>query len=648
MEYRREIDGLRAFAVLPVILFHAGFQTFSGGFVGVDVFFVISGYLITTIILGELEQDTFSIANFYERRARRILPALFLVMLTCIPFAWLWLLPGDMREFSESLVAVSLFGSNILFWRSTGYFDTANELKPLLHTWSLAVEEQFYFLFPIFLMLSWRFARRWIMAALVIVFVASLAAAQWGAHAEPAASFFLLPTRGWELLIGVFAALYLSKTPRPELRKGARELGGWLGVALILFSVFAYDKDVPFPGLYALVPTVGALLIILCATQETAAGRFVGNKAFVGVGLISYSAYLWHQPLFAFARHRSLTNPGPLWFAGLSVLSLVLAYLSWRFVEAPFRKKEALARSRLFLFASIVSATFILIGLSGHFTDGVYLGRPQINQAIQLDSRLVPNRGLGAECGGHINDLRSCTTYDNPEVLVWGDSYAMHLIQGFVASNPSIKLVQKTLSSCGPILDVAPISTRYVRAWSERCMRVNDKVFDYLRSNSSVKYVVMSSPFSPYVNKGATVLTKEGEVMPGYEASYAAIVSTIKRINALGKTPVVFSPTPQNGENIGRCLAKAALFEADNSVCDVRLADSDTRQAEVHDFLKKVERLTPVVWLSEGLCSAHSCKASFDNIFVYRDDEHLSSEGSFHLGKQMGFYNRLESLRYRR
>src|SRR6185312_1937544 len=213
MDYRQEIDGLRALAVLPVILFHAGFQSFSGGFVGVDVFFVISGYLITTIILAELEQGRFSIINFYERRARRILPALFLVMFVCLPFAWLWLLPEDMKSFSQSLVAVSVFASNVLFWKKSGYFDTAAELKPLLHTWSLAVEEQYYVFFPIFLVLSWRLGKSKICGLLVMVFVMSLAVAQWASLAEPAAGFYLLPTRGWELLVGVFSAFFVTSFP---------------------------------------------------------------------------------------------------------------------------------------------------------------------------------------------------------------------------------------------------------------------------------------------------------------------------------------------------------------------------------------------------------------------------------------------------
>ena len=211
MKYRAEIDGLRALAVIPVILFHAGFELFGGGFVGVDVFFVISGYLITTIIINEMDEGKFSLVNFYERRARRILPALFFVMLVCLPFAWYWLLPSDLKDFSQSVVAVAIFSSNILFWRESGYFDTAAELKPLLHTWSLAVEEQYYLLFPLFLLLTWRLGKKWILVLLGIAFPISLGLAHWAAYNNPSADFYLLPTRGWELLLGVFAGFYLQR-----------------------------------------------------------------------------------------------------------------------------------------------------------------------------------------------------------------------------------------------------------------------------------------------------------------------------------------------------------------------------------------------------------------------------------------------------
>lgn len=212
MNYRREIDGLRALAVLPVILFHAGFQTFSGGFVGVDVFFVISGYLITSIILKEKQAGTFTLIGFYERRARRILPSLFVVMFVCSIFSWLWLLPSDMKMFSQSLVAVPAFASNILFYLTSSYFEPAAELKPLLHTWSLSVEEQYYVLYPIFLLIAWRVDKRWAVAILILLTGMSLAAAQYASATNPAFAFFLLPTRGWEILIGALVGFYGFRT----------------------------------------------------------------------------------------------------------------------------------------------------------------------------------------------------------------------------------------------------------------------------------------------------------------------------------------------------------------------------------------------------------------------------------------------------
>ena len=382
MNYRREIDGLRALAVLPVILFHAGFETFSGGFVGVDVFFVISGYLITTIILAELEQGKFSIVNFYERRARRILPALFLVMLVCIPFALMWFFTNQLKDFSQSLVAVSVFASNILFWHESGYFDTAAELKPLLHTWSLAVEEQYYVLFPLFLMLFWKLGKRWILLTLGLLFVVSIVVAQWLAYAEPGAAFYLLPTRGWELLIGAFAAFYLSKANPKEFGKGLSELGGWLGVALILYAVFAYSKATPFPGLFALVPTLGAVLIILFANQKNTVGKFVGNKIFVGVGLVSYSAYLWHQPLLAFFKYRNNGDLDKISASIIIVATFALAVLSLRYIETPVRTKKILV-TRSALFVSSISAIlfFIAVGIYGNSTN--YMGKRSTPNFLQ-------------------------------------------------------------------------------------------------------------------------------------------------------------------------------------------------------------------------------------------------------------------------
>ena len=374
MKYRAEIDGLRAIAVVPIILFHAGFEYFSGGFVGVDVFFVISGYLITTIILSEKEQGTFSLVNFYERRFRRSLPALFMVMLVSLIFSLLWLMPSYMEDFSQSLMAVSTFSSNILFWHESGYWEISNELKPLLHTWSLAVEEQYYVLYPLFLMQIWHFRKDWILGSFIVIAAISLATAQWGAYNKPIPTFYLLPTRGWELAIGAGIAyyfLYRKQTVQILLsHKSVNEALGLLGLLMISYAVYVFDKGTPFPSLYALVPTVGNGLIILFSSSQTMVGRLLSIKHLVAVGLISYGAYLWHWPLLVFARHLSLTEPSELTFAILALLSFPFAYLSWRYIEKPFRTKSIFSRKAIFTLSFIGSVLFITVGLAGHFSNG--------------------------------------------------------------------------------------------------------------------------------------------------------------------------------------------------------------------------------------------------------------------------------------
>lgn len=239
IKYRREIDGLRAVAVLPVLMFHAGFSTFQGGYVGVDIFFVISGYLITSILLDHLDNGTFTLVGFYERRARRILPALFFVMLCSLPFAWFLLLPKAFIDFGQSIAAVSIFSSNVLFWAESGYFEAASELKPLLHTWSLGVEEQYYLVFPLFLMVVWRYARKHLLRVLILLAILSLAIAQWGVFYKPEAAFFLLPMRGWELAIGAIVAVFCSDNkPQFVSITSNKATNDFLGLAALLSHSF--------------------------------------------------------------------------------------------------------------------------------------------------------------------------------------------------------------------------------------------------------------------------------------------------------------------------------------------------------------------------------------------------------------------------
>ncbi|HWK41740.1 MAG TPA: acyltransferase family protein [Croceibacterium sp.] len=458
MQYRREIDGLRAVAVVPVILFHAGFSLFSGGFVGVDVFFVISGYLITGILIGELERGDFSIARFYERRARRILPALFLVIACCIPFAWYLMLPQQQAEFAASIAAVTLFSSNVLFWMQTGYFASDAELRPLLHTWSLAVEEQYYLLFPILLAVFWRWGRQRVLLLIVLAALASLALSQWASDHAESANFYLAPPRAWELLAGSICAFLLRGRP-----SFANSWLSGLGLALIVFSILFLDDSLPFPGIYALPPVLGTVLIILFGGAGTPAARLLSLRAFVGIGLISYSAYLWHQPLFAFARLGSDTEPTRLLMTALAGLSLILAWLSWRFVEQPFRGKGALlpSRPRLFAVSGLAIAVMLAIGLAGYLAKPptrIELEHPVLLANAEREARTGMGWHEGSmPCEGFVSsEGLNCRRYgDGPEkVVFWGDSHVL-MLGPAVRPLPGKTIYVIGLWGCPPLLGVA-------------------------------------------------------------------------------------------------------------------------------------------------------------------------------------------------
>ena len=636
MQYRREIDGLRAVAVLPVILFHAGFNIFSGGYVGVDVFFVISGYLITTILIADLERGDFSIARFYERRARRILPALFVVMLACLPFAWLWMLPTELKTFTKTIVAVVVFGSNIFFSRENGYFGAASELSPLLHTWSLAVEEQYYLLFPVFLFLIWRFGRTGVFWSIALTAVASLLYSEWGWRNEPAATFFLAPARAWELLIGSLVALYLSdKAPRSSNILGAA------GLALIVFAIFHYDENTPFPSLYALAPVAGTALIILFAGERTWVARLLSTAPFVGIGLISYSAYLWHQPLFAFARIRSLTGPSQTLMLALAVASLLLAWATWRFVETPFRKRPNpwLASPRsLFAASGAVAVTFLAIGLAGHLEIGLYGRGSEGRDMAELEKILAPNYGLHKDCNRKFNTSPNCRTSQTPHVLLWGDSYAMHLAQGLLASDPEIALQQQTAAACAPVLGVAQIHSKYTARWAQGCISFNDQVLEWLRQHDSVRLVVLSSPFSSVL--GGSIVERNGNRIHGEAMDFVSekLLETVARIRQAGARVIIVSPTPVTSRDMGKCLVRSAFFGANEKDCDYPL-DTQTRPFEM---LRGIEQQVPIHWVYNDTCRAGTCSAMQDGVFLFRDSLHFSRGGSAYIGKKHDWAHRFD------
>lgn len=430
MNYRPDIDGLRAVAVLPVILFHAGFSAFGGGFVGVDVFFVISGYLITSLIISDLSAGTFLLSAFYERRVRRIFPAFFVVCVCSALVAALWLLPQDMVFFSRSLLSAAVFVSNINFWREADYFDTFSRSKPLIHTRSLSIEEQFYLLFPVFLLALWKFAGA-VRAILFGVAVLSLLLAEWSSHYHPVANFYWLPTRAWELLIGALVAIYQSRFSEPASGATLRQqFLSILGLSLIVYSIVAFKEGMNFfPGHYGLLPTLGTALLLLPASRPTIAGRLLSLEPLRLVGLISYSAYLWHQPLFAFARYRSFGEPKMSVFLLLSMAALILGYISWRYIEQPFRNRKVVARRTIFVFFAAGTTALIGAGLAGYQS----MGFPQRFSKDVLAIVKIPDvHGARREkdgCNGFASGdtLPKCIKGDAkmaPEYAIIGDSFA--------------------------------------------------------------------------------------------------------------------------------------------------------------------------------------------------------------------------------
>jgi peptidoglycan/LPS O-acetylase OafA/YrhL len=424
--YRPEIDGLRAIAVLAVILNHAGVPGLQGGFLGVDLFFVISGYLITGILQADLAADDFSIARFYERRVRRIIPALMLVMLLCIPPALLLDLPDDLENFGQSLVATTLFANNILLLMTSGYFGIDASLKPLLHSWSLGVEEQYYLAVPLLMLAAWRIARaRGVAIGIAVITVASFLFWLWAPRHAPGLGFFTIFARGWEIGAGALAALAEPRLRGLPGKRGSMALAaGGLALAVVPL-LLEYGRA--GPGMWT-VPAVGGLcLVLLFAGASDPAGRLLTAPPLVAIGLVSYSAYLFHQPIFAFTRLASLEPPSTWLMLALVVPIFACAWGSWRFVEQPFRDRRRVRTRTLLIVCGAASLVTLSAGMLFQLTSGFYRNWPELADGATVGRggnpniayNLAPDRFLGRplpEAGtGH-------------RVLVIGTSFARDFI----------------------------------------------------------------------------------------------------------------------------------------------------------------------------------------------------------------------------
>lgn len=605
--YRSDIDGLRALAVLPVLLFHVGVPGFDGGYVGVDVFFVISGFLITGIIAREVDEGRFSLWNFYERRARRILPALFAVVAAVLLGASLLFLPGDFETVPPSAIAALGFVANIWFFSQAGYFHQASESMPLLHTWSLGVEEQFYIFFPLGLLMVARFAARWRVALILLAFVASLAWAISTQGAGDGFAFYMLPPRGWELMAG--ALLALGAVPEVHSRS-LRELLSALGVAGILYATFAYDEQTVFPGVAAIPPVLGAALLVHCA-PGTLTGKLLSWRPAVWVGLASYSLYLWHWPLVVFAHY---AKGGPLagWeVAAVVIASLMLAAASLRWIETPWRDRKRYSRRSVFITSGA--------GIAG--LAAISLGLISLGPWAQRFSPAVALLGQGRNDFSPARDACMPITYPTPDprctlgaklapdALLWGDSHGVELawVLGQQAQTAGRSLAQRTQGSCPPILDFA-------KPEQPDCALTNRLVMAEISDSTSIRTVYLAGNWAGGDYDSPATLQK--------------LEATILRLQQLGKHVVFIGPVPTQAFDVPRATSRAAAYGLAQPVgidLDLYGQKADWVRSRYPAWRNNgVEIIDPAVALFDGQRS----RIVADGHALYFDNHHLTLAGA--------------------
>ena len=655
MVYRPDIDGLRGVAVLLVVLFHSGLSLFPGGFIGVDVFFVISGYLITSIILDDVRRDRFSYIGFYERRIRRILPALYVMILLVMLLALFVQMPIDLIKSAKTVFFATLFSSNIYFWRTTDYFSNDSDFEYFLHTWSLGVEEQFYFIFPLVILL---FVRRgqWLLILTLLALVLSFCLSVYATYYYQWASYYLLPSRAWQMMMGAVLAIAVIRwTPS----KAVVSLLGVVALACIFIPALLYSKQTRFPGVAALLPTFGAALLIFLggvATSHQWLSRIMGAKWLVGIGLISYSLYLWHWPVFAFLRnyHASVRLETISSILGIAV-SFLLAYLSWRFIEAPFRSRQKFSRRSIYAMAGTVSLSIlaICIGLL------VYKGVPsRIHPDVLRLSQVSESAVIGDPClnktsaqlsGG---DLCFVGRQQSPvSIVLWGDSHLGALKHSLDAA---FKTEGKKAAFFGKI-GCPPLQAVLKKGLGdgEQCMAVNREAVRYIEQQSTVTTVVLHARWALSVEgtryapeRGARYILEDvagqeqkvGEFGSGNAGVVAgALNRMVQQFLVAGKRVVIISSVPEVGFGVPKVEANSLFWGKDR---DIRppLSRFMSRQAVTHGIFSQLQEKYPalvVVDPADMLCDDAFCHVMRDGNPLYFDDDHVSDTGAKLIVRQL-------------
>lgn len=630
--YREDINGLRAYAVIAVLLFHFSLIGLPSGFAGVDIFFVISGYLMTAIVLGGHEKGNFSLLKFYMARARRILPALMVVIASLLALGWFWLPTPDYQALgSQSAYGLS-FLSNIYYWRSAGYFDAVAHEKWLLHTWSLAVEAQFYLLYPVFIALIWRFwaSIKAITVSVLVLFILSLLLNLIATHYKPTAAFYLLPMRGWELAAGGLVFLLARQV---LISDSIKQWGYWLGWLLILASFAFINDQLAWPSYWALLPVLGASLIILgqrenCKLTNNALAQWLGDR--------SYSLYLWHWPLVVVLYFAGLQSDWA-WVAGAFVLSLLLAHLSYHLVEVPTR--QYLSQTGLWREIIAIGMVAVLIGLAAVTVKlNAFEGRlPEAVEIVAAEAKNRPETGCFVDEFGQ--GKKGCSFGENTNALLVGDSHSYAVRSALIDDNKKRGLVYWGMSGCPTIRD-ALFSVSSGRK-QELCKAFNDSVFQDLSvRNDSLPLILISrtslavkgsnlfvdtKKYIPFISfKNVSISGKE------FETYFKTMLVTTSCELAKSRIVYLMRPIPEMGIDVPKTLSRNIMFARGNEDIKITLAEYHERHKLVWQAQDEaaekcgVKILDPLPYL----CDDQYCYGSKNGRPFYHDDNHLSEYGN--------------------
>jgi peptidoglycan/LPS O-acetylase OafA/YrhL len=623
LAYRRDIDGLRAVAVLSVLAFHAFPDTFRGGFIGVDLFFVISGFLISSIIVKDLGTARFTFSNFYARRIKRIFPALILVMSACLAFGWFALFPDEFAQLGKHVAGGSGFVANLMFWQEVGYFDTAAETKPLLHLWSLGIEEQFYIVWPVVLLLAWKrgFNLLAVTAALAAVsFLINVA----GLASYPSATFYSPASRAWELMLGAMlgclsvqagALAAVQARVSPALQSGAALLLLVAGLALI-------TAEQPFPGFVALLPVASALLFISAGPQTWINRVLLSNRLMVWVGLISYPLYLWHWPLLSFARIIESNTPSATIRGAALLGAFVLAWLTWRLLEVPLRH----ARSRLVTIGlTVLMLVLAGVGLSVLLKQGLPERASIVENARHHQSLiLVEDKANAAACKqryGFDSMYEYCQLANidqDPSVVLIGDSHGYHVLAGLTKYYSERGENLLLLGTRHPYWGLPPGDDPYQAA--------TQQMLELALNTPSVKTVV----FSTHV--------RLSDADPAAQAIVDAARATFRRFTEAGKHVIFMTDIPILTFEPRACIKRAGITSsATRSPCSLPRSEVDAQTPRYDVMVKQLMAEFPQIELFETtphMCDAQACHAIIDGQLMYRDKHHLSYEGDLYIGRK--------------